>query len=123
VRRVIPIVAARVEEDCGGAEPFALMVLGDSMAPEFVEGDVIVVEPDGLAAEGAYVLAHAGGEWIMRRLLVRRGGWRLAALDARYPAIDIDDLAAVRGVVIQRSRPGHRRAAKLYEPGTVSAFA
>ena len=118
VRHAIPIVAARAADGCGcvGAESFALMVLGDSMAPEFIEGDVVVIEPDGLAAEGAYVLAHAGGEWIMRRLLARAGGWRLAALDSRHPPIDIDDLAAVRGVVIQRSRPGRRRAAKLYGP-------
>ncbi len=99
---------------CSGAEPFALRVLGDSMAPEFVEGDVIVVEPEGLATEGAYVLAHAGGEWIFRQLRAREGGWRLAALDPRYPSIDIPDLACVRGVVIQKSRPGRRSQRKLY---------
>lgn len=117
VSRVIPIAVAGADAGCSAGESFALMVLGDSMAPEFVQGDVIVIEPEGLATDGAFVLAHARGEWIFRRLVARPGGWRLAALDPRYPAIDIDDLAAVRGVVIQRSRPGRRRAARLYGPG------
>jgi SOS-response transcriptional repressor LexA len=90
------------------------MVLGDSMAPEFEEGDVIVIEPEGLATDGSYVLAQAAGEWIFRRLVAREGGWRLAALDPRYPPIDIPDLSAVRGVVIQKSRPGRRRATRRY---------
>src|SRR5574337_576496 len=30
---------------CGDAAPFALRVIGHSMAPEFAEGEVIVVEP------------------------------------------------------------------------------
>ncbi|MGZ5039679.1 MAG: S24 family peptidase [Usitatibacter sp.] len=116
MRPVIPIVATGGEgaSACSGAEPFALMVLGDSMAPEFEDGDVIVVEPEGLAADGAFVLAHAAGEWIFRRLVAHAGGWRLAALDGRYPSIDIPDLGAVRGIVIQKSRPGRRRAARLY---------
>ena len=48
------------------------MVLGDSMAPEFVEGDVIIIEPEGLAVDGSYVLAQADGEWIFRQLVRMR---------------------------------------------------
>ena len=44
------------------------MVLGDSMVPEFAEGDVIVIEPDGLATDGSFVLANPGGEWTFRQL-------------------------------------------------------
>jgi SOS-response transcriptional repressor LexA len=117
-RPTIPIVPAddAALSACSGAEPFALMVLGDSMAPEFEAGDVIVIEPEGLATDGAYILAQAQGEWIFRQLVARAGGWRLVALDPRYPPIDIPDLAAVRGVVIQKSRPGRRRATKRYGP-------
>jgi SOS-response transcriptional repressor LexA len=117
-RRTIPIAPA-LEGDlgaCSGAEPFALMVLGDSMAPEFVEGDVIVIEPEGLATDGAFVLAFVRDEWIFRQLAARGGAWSLRALDARYATIDIPDLSAVRGVVIQKSRPGKRRALKRYGP-------
>ena len=115
-RRVIPIAAAPDVEACSGAESFALMVLGDSMAPEFAEGDIIVIEPEGLATDGAYVLAYCGGEWIFRQLVAAPAGWRLQALDSRYPAIDMPDLSAVRGVVIQRSRPGRRRETRRYGP-------
>jgi SOS-response transcriptional repressor LexA len=108
----IPIAAATGE--CTGAEPFALMVLGDSMAPEFVEGEVIVVEPEGLAAHGSFVVARVNGEWTLRQLVARDGGWRLRALNAAYPDAAIVDLSPVRGVVIQKSRPGRRRTLKRY---------
>lgn len=115
-RPTIPIVAAADEAlgACSGAESFALLVLGDSMQPEFDEGDVIVVEPEGLATEGSYVLALHAGEWIFRQLAQRPGGWELRALNPRYPALAIADLSAVRGVVIQKSRPGRRRATRHY---------
>jgi DNA polymerase V len=47
-------------EACAAAEPFALMVLGDSMEPEFREGEVILIEPEGLATDGSFVLAQLG---------------------------------------------------------------
>ena len=114
--RFIPIVAgdAPTGADCSGAEPFALMVLGDSMAPEFVEGEVIVVEPEGLASNGSFVVAQVEGDWMLRRLVRREEGWRLCALNPAYPPTDIADLSPVRGVVIQKSRPGRRRSIKRY---------
>lgn len=100
---------------CASGESFALMVLGDSMLPEFSEGDIIVIEPDGLASDGSFVLAYCNDEWIFRQLARDpRAGWRLHALDPRYPDIPLADLSAVRGVVIQKSRPGRRRASKRY---------
>ena len=115
-KRSIPIVVADVAPDsaCSEAESFALMVLGDSMAPEFVEGEVIVIEPEGLAGDGSYVLAQVNGEWIFRQLVRNGDGWRLQALNPAYPPADIDDLSAVKGVIIQKSKPGRRRAAKRY---------
>ena len=98
---------------CSSGESFALMVLGDSMLPEFSEGEVIVIEPDGLAAHGSFVLAWCD-EWIFRQLVRDGEGWRLHALNPAYPDIPIRDLGAVRGVVIQKSRPGRRRASKRY---------
>jgi SOS-response transcriptional repressor LexA len=117
--KVIPIVpaapAAHDEEgDCSGAEPFVLMVLGDSMAPEFAEGEIIVVEPEGLASDGSFVVAELQDGWTLRRLARTEGGWELRALGAGWPAVAIPDLAPVRGVVIQKSSPGRRRAAKRY---------
>ena len=90
------------------------MVLGDSMAPEFVEGEIIVVEPEGLARDGAFVVAEVAGEPIFRALAKRGDGWQLCPLNLAYPAIDLPSLDAVRGIVIQKSRPGRRRASKRY---------
>ncbi len=115
-RRTIPIASAAEGEHgaCSGAESFALMVLGDSMAPEFAEGDVIVIEPEGLATDGSFVLAQHGGEWIFRQLVAAGDAWRLRPLNAAYPTLDLPDLAAVRGVVIQRTTPGRRKSTTRY---------
>lgn len=117
VRRTIPIHPQGIEPEldaCSSAEPFALMVLGDSMEPEFVEGEVILIEPEGLATDGSFVLAQLNGEWIFRQLVRHGAGWRLQALNQAYPAADIAGLDAVKGVIIQKSRPGTRRATKRY---------
>ena len=115
-RKSIPIIAGSpaTAADCSGAEPFALMVLGDSMTPEFAEGEVIVVEPEGLARDGSFVVAQVGSDWMLRQLVRGEGGWRLAALNPAYPPAVIADLSPVRGVVIQKSRPGRRRSIKRY---------
>ena len=70
-KKSIPIAVAEdmTGSACSEAEAFALMVLGDSMAPEFVEGDVIIIEPEGVAQDGSYVLAQLDGEWIFRQLV------------------------------------------------------
>ena len=99
---------------CSGAESFALMVLGESMLPEFESGDVVIIEPDGIVADGSYVLAFCNDEWIFRRLNRVGEGWFLCALDERLERIAIPDLAPVRGVIIQKSKPGRRRASKRY---------
>ena len=113
---VVPIlpVAGGESGDCAGAEPFALMVLGDAMAPEFVEGEIIVVEPEGHATDGSFVVAQVDGEWTLRQLVRCGERWQLRALDRAYPAHELADLASVRGVVIQKSKPGRRRTIKRY---------
>ncbi|MBI4741096.1 MAG: S24 family peptidase [Betaproteobacteria bacterium] len=116
-RRVIPIhplAHDEASEPCSGGESFALMVLGDSMAPEFVEGEIVVIEPDGLAVDGSYVLALVDGGWIFRQLRGDAENWALYPLNAAYPTLPVADLSAVRGVIIQKSKPGRRRASKRY---------
>ena len=115
-RRTIPIATAGEDEHgaCSGAEAFALLVLGDSMIPEFAEGDVIVIEPEGLATDGSYVLARQDGEWIFRQLVSCGNAWQLRPLNPNYPTTEIADLSVVRGVVIQKSTPGNRRSTKRY---------
>lgn len=123
----IPVKAEAPQRDgpelsaCAGAEPYALMVLGDSMAPEFEEGEIIVVEPEGLARDGSFVIAYlpwveAEDERTIFRQLVRHPeGWMLKPLNPLYPNIPIDSVeAVVKGVVVQKKKPGRRRAMKSY---------
>ena len=105
--------AWRDEFSCGG-EPFALRVLGDSMLPEFAEGDIIVVEPDGALHDGSFVVACVGGEWLLRQLTGSGAAWRLRALNDALADRALPDLSAVRGVVIQKAVPGRRRSGKRY---------
>ena len=109
-----PASQMAVDSNCAGGESFALMVLGTSMEPEFVEGEVIVIEPDGLATDGSYVLAFLAEEWTMRQLVRRGDLWELHALNAAFPDVSIPDLTPVKGVIIQKSKPGRRRTSKRY---------
>jgi SOS-response transcriptional repressor LexA len=115
-KRFIPIAAAdpAAESACDDAGAFALMVLGDSMAPEFVEGDIIIIEPEGLALDGSYVLAQVGGEWTFRQLAGVEGDWQLRPVNPAYAPSGIVDLSCIRGVIVQKSKPGRRKAAKHY---------
>ncbi len=116
---VKPAVEAPSEEElatsaCASGEPYALMVLGDSMLPEFEEGEIIVVEPEGVARDGSFVVAYANDEYIFRQLVKHPEGWMLKPLNTVYPNIPIDGLEAVKGVVIMKKKPGRRKAMKNY---------
>lgn len=106
---------------CASGEPYALMVLGDSMLPEFEAGEIIVVEPEGLAKDGSYVIAYLhwvereDERYIFRQLVKHPEGWMLKPLNPLYPNIPIDSVeSVVKGVVVQKKKPGRRRAMKSY---------
>ncbi len=99
---------------CDSGESFALRVLGSDMAPEFNDGEIVIVEPEGLARDGSYVLARPNGEWMLRQLCQRGDGWALRALAAEAAEIAMADLSAVHGVVIQKAVPGRRRLSRFY---------
>ncbi len=105
-----------VDDDagCSGGESFALRVLGDSMAPEFNEGEIIIIEPDGALRPGCYVLAQWQGQWTFRQLNQRDGAWSLHALNSTYVDQLLPDLTAIHGVIIQKAVPGRRRLTKHY---------
>jgi len=112
----IPVRAEAAQASgCDDGGVFALQVLGDSMLPEFESGDVIVVEPDGRMGDGSYVIARVDDEWALRQLRRAGKGWLLAALNGDAPPKALADLASVRGVVIQKSKPGRRRTIKRYD--------
>ena len=102
---------------CSGGESFALRVLGDDMAPEFNDGEIIIIEPDGALKDGSFVLARHEGEWFFRQLCRHGAGWVLHALNparADLRDLPLPGLDAVHGVVIQKAVPGRRRLSKFY---------
>ena len=113
-RKTIPIQDINETSNCAGSEPYALMVLGDSMLPEFEEGEIIVVEPSGLVKDGSYVVAFVNEEYIFRQVVKHGDGWMLKPLNPIYQNIPIADIDAAKGVVIMKKRPGKRSAQKRY---------
>ncbi|HEY0883835.1 MAG TPA: S24 family peptidase [Ramlibacter sp.] len=105
----------QADAGCSGGESFALRVLGRDMEPEFREGDIIIVEPDGALKDGSFVLARPGGEWTLRQLARTGAGWCLRALNAPGGSeLPLTDLSCVHGVVIQKAVPGRRKLTKNY---------
>jgi SOS-response transcriptional repressor LexA len=94
--------------DCSTLEPYALRVIGDSMAPEFWDGCIIIVDPAYPPGDGAYVVVDYAGETVFRQLAHEQGRRVLRALNGGYPAIELAGPYTVRGVVVQRA--GTRRA-------------
>ncbi|MEW6414448.1 MAG: S24 family peptidase [Pseudomonadota bacterium] len=113
-RKTIPIQEINEASNCAGSEPYALMVLGDSMLPEFEEGEIIVVEPSGLVKDGSYVVAYVNDEYIFRQIVMRDDGWMLKPLNPLYENIPIAGIEVVHGVVIMKKRPGKRSEQKRY---------
>jgi DNA polymerase V len=97
-----------MQEGGCGAEPFALRVIGDSMAPEFKDGCIIVIDPEGVITDGCYVLARHSDGYIFRQLFHADGKYLLRAMQDGYETIEMPDLTAVAGVIVQRA--GRRRA-------------
>ncbi len=118
----IPVVTSAVEEDtaqgsnCSGNELVALMALGDSMQPEFMEGEILVIEMNRPAMPGDYVIAEVAKEDFIFRQLMRddKGGWQLHALNPVYPDTAIPDLSIIKGVVIHKRHPRSRKTVKFY---------
>lgn len=99
---------------CSASEPFALRVLGDSMAPEFLEGHIIIVDPGLPATHGAYVVVDYENDTSMRQYIVDGVRKFLHALNSAYPDIELEGYYYIHGVVVQRSTPGRRRETKHY---------
>lgn len=92
---------------CASSEPFALRVLGDSMAPEFQHGAIIIVDPGGIIQDGAYVVARQGEEHVFRQLRIDGSRHWLQALSDGHETIELADLSSIVGVVVQQA--GRRR--------------
>lgn len=98
---------------CAGSEPFALQVLGNSMQPEFEEGEIIVIEPGRCCEHGAYVIAMHEDEYIFRQLRVENSVFYLKPLNDAYPTLKVEDSNLIKGRIISKSS-GRGRDRKSY---------
>jgi len=83
------------------------------MEPEFKDGCVVVVDPSGLVESGCYVVAVHDGEYIFRQLIMEQDRLILNPLKGGYDRLEIADLNAIKGVVIQQAGR-HRKDRKHY---------
>jgi SOS-response transcriptional repressor LexA len=93
---------------CSESEPYALRVMGDSMAPEFWDGCIIIVEPRLSAQSGEYAVVDYAGDTIFRQFVAEDGRRFLKPLNDAYETVEITGPFTVRGVVVQRA--GARRS-------------
>lgn len=93
---------------CSAAEPYALRVIGDSMAPEFQDGHIIIVDPGTPATHGSYVVIDYDGDTTFRQFIIEGDRKILRALNDNFNDVELKGNYNVRGVVIQRG--GRRRS-------------
>ncbi len=100
---------------CSANEAFALRVIGDDMAPEFGDGQIVIVEPAGKVTSGCFVVARLDDGVILRQLVIDGDVYRLRALKSGLPEIELGaGLESLVGVVSQRAGR-RRREHKRYE--------
>ncbi len=88
---------------CSESEPFALQCIDDSMEPEFATGCIIIIDPTGLATDGAYVFAVDNkGEYIFRQLRIKDKRYFLVPLNDLYETFEIQ-FEQIEGVITQRA--------------------
>jgi SOS-response transcriptional repressor LexA len=110
-------IESAAESSCGGAEPFALQVVDDSMEPEFKRRCIIIIDPTGVVRHGCYVIAMVDNGYIFRQLVIEDDKYYLQPLNEAYlhekREISLD---AIKGVIVQQAGPnGRRRDRKRYE--------
>lgn len=107
VRAGLPVEAMENVEDhlildrafAKGAD-FILRVKGDSMVPEIVEGDLLLIRQADAARNGESVIAHiGGGDATVKRLKKANGQVWLEAANPRYSPIRARDLKVIGRVV------------------------
>lgn len=119
--RIIPLQPAVNESgagfaDTGGvcaeAEPFALMVRGNSMEPEFCDGHIIMIDPGMSPSDGSYIIAESEDGHIFRQLRIIDGRKYLVPLNELYPTQELGRDSTITGVITQRC--GRRRQERKY---------
>ena len=102
---------------CSSAEPFALQVLDNSMEPEFKKGCLIIIDPEGIATDGAYVFATDPSGHIFRKLIIENEKYYIVPLHEDYMhekrEVAFNDIKGV--IVSQSGTKGKRSERKKYD--------
>lgn len=80
---------------------FAVQVHGESMSPEFHQGETILIDPDFNVNHDYFVLALVNEDVVLRKLIREAGRWLLVAQDSRHP-IEAIELNNIIGVVVEK---------------------
>lgn len=83
---------------------FGLYVKGDSMAPDFPDGTLLVIEPDMEAQPGDYVIAKNGGEATFKLFVKDGPDYYLKPLNPHYPMKPFPADGVIVGVVREMKR-------------------
>lgn len=119
----IPVVSIASQSqtagsNCDGKETVVLRVLGDSMEPGFIEGEILIIQTGVPAPVDAFVIAEvAPQDFVFRQLKQdERGGWRLVALNPAYPDVPLASLDSIRGVVTHKRNARSRKSLQCCLP-------
>lgn len=94
-----------IETEINGANVFALTVKGDSMEPEFQEGDTIIVNPHIKPEHGDYVVVKNDEDAATFKQLKKYGKTRvLHPLNPKYEDIELSETVQYKivGKVVQK---------------------
>lgn len=100
------------QDSCSTLEPYALRVLGDSMAPEFADGCIVIVDPGYLPHDGSYVIVEFAGDIFFRQLVIDGERRFLKPLNPKYGEFELVAPYTIRGGVVQQA--GRRRAQRRH---------
>ncbi len=95
------------ETDVKGEHVFALRVKGDSMEPEFYEGDIIIVNPHVRESSGDYVVVKNDEEEALLKQLKKYGKQRiLHPLNPKYADIELSEKKEYRviGRIVKKEK-------------------
>ncbi len=94
-----------------GEDYFGLLVTGDSMAPEYLDGDIVIIRAQPTADTGDDVVAYIGGaDATLKRIVVTTTGVQLRPLNPAYETrrftnAQIESLPLViAGIVVEQRR-------------------
>jgi DNA polymerase V len=100
-----------------GMEAYALRVIGDSMSPEFEDGNIIIVDPAFPLLNGVYAVVDNNGEIIFGQYFnadAEHDSCRIEYLKADMPAVMLARNFKKKGVITQRNTR-RRKDTKRYD--------